>query len=89
MLSANFVHKHFFADISLACLQGHTPLLNSLETRADGPPSLSQIEALGPKRRCATDAAVIGIAIFGCLVRSHGTCGIQTSFVCVCRLCMA
>ena len=55
------------------------PLLNSLETRADGPASVSQIEALRPIRRCATDAAVIGIAIFGCVVWSHGTCGIQTS----------
>ena len=76
MLSANIVRKHFPADISLAC---HGPLLNSLETRADGPPSLSKIEALWPIRRCATDAAVIGIAIFGCVVWSHGTCGIQTS----------
>ena len=57
----------------------YPPLLNSLETRADGPPSLSQIEALRPIRRCATDAAVIRIAIFGCVVWSHGTCGIQTS----------
>ena len=32
-----------------------------------------------PIRRCATDAAVIGIAIFGCVVWSHGTCGIQIS----------
>ena len=60
-------------------MDGDSPLLNSLETRADGTPSLSQIEALRPKRRCATDAAVIGIAIFGCVVWSHGTCGIQTS----------
>ena len=79
MLSANIVRKHFPADISLACLDGHTPLLNSLETRADGPPSLSQIEALRPIRRCATDAAVIGIANFGCVVWSHGTCEILTS----------
>ena len=79
MLSANIVRKHFPADISLACLDGHSPLLNSLETRADGPPSLSQIEAFRPIRRCATDAAVIGIAIFWCVVWSHGTCGIQTS----------
>ena len=79
MLSANIVRKHFPADISPACLDGHSPLLNSLETRADGTPSLSQIEALKPIRRCATDAAVIGIAIFGCVVWSHGTCGIQTS----------
>ena len=43
------------------------------------PPSLFQIEDLGPIRRCATDAAVIGIAIFECVVWSHGTCGIQTS----------
>ena len=43
------------------------------------PPSLSQIEALRPIRRCATDAAVIGIAILECVVWSHGTCGIQTS----------
>ena len=67
------------AQFRLRCLDGHTPLLNSLQTRADGPPSLSQIEALRPIRRCATDAAVIGIAIFGCVVWSHGTCGIQTS----------
>ena len=58
--------------------EGHSPLLNSLETGADGTPSLSQIEALRPIRRCATDAAVIGIAIFGCVVWSHGTCGSQT-----------
>ena len=51
----------------------------AIPPRADGPPSLSQIEALRPIRRCATDAAVIGIAIFGCVVWSHGTCGIQTS----------
>ena len=38
MLSANIVRKHFPADISLARSDGHTPLLNSLETRADGPP---------------------------------------------------
>ena len=75
----NIVRKHFPADISPACLDGHSLLLNSLETRADGPPSLSQIEALRPIRRCATDAAVIGIAIFVCVVWSHGTCGIQTS----------
>ena len=43
------------------------------------PPSLFQIEALGPIQRCATHAAVIGIAIFGCVVWSDGTCGIQTS----------
>ena len=79
MLSANIVRKHFSADTSLVCLDGHSPLLNSLETRADGTPSLSQIEALRPTQRCATDAAVIGIAIFGCVVWSHGTCGIQTS----------
>ena len=60
-------------------MDGHSPLLNSLETRADGTPSLSQIEALRPIRHCATDAAVIGMAIFRCLVWSHGTCGIQTS----------
>ena len=60
-------------------ITGHSPLLNSLETRADGTPSLFQTEALGPVRRCATDAAVIGIAIFECVVWSHGTCGIQTS----------
>ena len=42
------------------------------------PPSFFQIEALGPIRRCAIDAAVIGIAIFGFVVWSHGTCGIQT-----------
>ena len=76
MLSANIVRKHFPADISLA---GHGPLLNSLETRVGGPRSLSQIEALWPVRRCATGAAVIGIAIFGCVVWSHGTCEIQTS----------
>ena len=35
--------------------------------------------ALKPIRRCATDAAVIGIAIFWCVVWFHGTCGIQTS----------
>ena len=79
MLSANIVREHFPADISPACLDGHSPLLNSLEPRADGTPSLSQIEALRPIRRCATDAAVIGIAIFGCVVWSHGTCGIQPS----------
>ena len=79
MLSANVVRKHFPADISPACLDGHSPRLNSLETRADGTPSLSQIEALRPIRRCATDAAVIGIAILGCVIWSHGTCGIQTS----------
>ena len=60
-------------------MDGHSPVLNSLETRADGTPSLSQIEALEPIRRCATDAAVIGIAVFGCVVWSYGTCGIQTS----------
>ena len=70
-------------------MDGHCFLLNSLETRADGTPSLFQIEALGPIRRalralkpirrCATDAAVIGIAIFRCVVWSHGTCGIQAS----------
>ena len=79
MLSANIVRKRFPADISPACLDGHSPLLNSLETRAVGTPSLSQIEALWPIRRCATDAAVIGIAIFGCVVWSNGACGIQTS----------
>ena len=78
MLSANIVCKHFSADISPACLDGHNPLLNSLETRADSNPSLSQIDALRPIPRCATDAAVIGIAFFGCVVWSHGTCGIQT-----------
>ena len=78
MLSANIVRKHFPADISPACLDGHSQLLNSLEARADGTPSLYQIEALRPIRRCATDVAVIGIAIFGCVVWSHGTCGIQT-----------
>ena len=62
-----------------SCLDGHSPLLNSFETRADGTPSLSQIEALRPIRGCATDAAVIGIATFGCVVWSHGTCGIQSS----------
>ena len=62
-----------------ACLDGHNLLLNSLGTRADGPPSLSQIEALRPIRHSATDAAVIGIAISGCVVGSHGTCGIQIS----------
>ena len=71
MLSANIVRKHFPADISPACLDGHSPLLNSLETRADGTPSISQIEALRPIQRCATDAAVIGIAIFGCVVWSR------------------
>ena len=60
-------------------MDGHSLLLNSLETRADGTPSLSQIEALRPVRRCATDAAVIGIATFGCVVWSHSTCGIHTS----------
>ena len=55
------------------------PLRNSLEARADGPPSLSQIEVLWPVRRCATDAAVIGPALFGCVVWSHGTCGFQIS----------
>ena len=79
MLSANIVRKHFPADISPACLDGHSPLLNSLEITVDGTPSLSRIEALRPKRCCATDAAVIGIAIFGCVVWSHGTCSIQTS----------
>ena len=79
MLSANNVRKHFPADISLAGLDGNSLLLNLLETRADSPPSLSQIEALRSLRRCATDATVIGIAIFGCVVWSHGTCGIQTS----------
>ena len=29
-------------------MDGHSPLLNSLETREDGLPSLSQIEALRP-----------------------------------------
>ena len=72
MLSANIVRKHFPADISLAGLDGRTPPV------CIGPPSLFQIEALGPIRRCATDAAVIGIAIFGCVVWSHRTCGIQT-----------
>ena len=43
------------------------------------PPSLFQIEALGPIRRCVTDAAVVSIATFGCVVWSRGTCGIQTS----------
>ena len=43
---------------------------------------------LMPIRRCATDAAVIGIAIFECVVWSHGTCGIQTSLR-VSRLYMA
>ena len=51
----------------------------AIPPRADGCLSLSQIEALRPIRRCATDAAVIGIAIFGFVVWSHGTCGIQTS----------
>ena len=51
----------------------------AIPPRADGPRSLSQIEALRPITRCATDAAVIGIVIFGCVVWSHGTCGIQTS----------
>ena len=60
------------------CMDGHSPLLNSLETRADGTPLLFQIEASGPIPRGARDAAVIGIAIFGCVVWSHGTCGIQT-----------
>ena len=67
-------------------ITGHSPLLNSLETRADGTPSLSQIEALRPIRRCATDAAVIGIAIFG-------VCGLvpwhlrdPDRSMCVCRL---
>ena len=41
------------------------------------PPSVHS-PPLGPIRRCATDAAVIGIAIFGCVVWSLGTCGIQT-----------
>ena len=62
-----------------SCLDGHSLLLNSWETRADGTPSLSQIEALRPIRRCATDTAVIGIAFFGCVVWSRGTCRIQTS----------
>ena len=79
MLSANIVRKHFPADISPACLDSHSPQLNSLETRADGTPSLSQIEALRPIRRCATDAVFTGIAIFGCVVWSHGTCGMQAS----------
>ena len=74
--------NHFLADIPLTCAgmlgRPYHPLLNSLETRADGPPSLSQMEALRPIRRLAMDAAVIGIAIFGCVVWSHGTCGIQT-----------
>ena len=60
------------------CFDSHSPLLHLLETRAHGTPSLSMIEALRPIPRCATDAAVIGIAIFGCVVLSHGTCGIQT-----------
>ena len=59
-------------------MDGHSPLLNLLETRADDTLSLSQIGALRPIRRCATDAAVIGIAIFRCVVWSHGTCGFQT-----------
>ena len=79
MLSANIVRKHFPADISRACLVGHTPLLNSLQTRADGPPFIIPDLALRPIRRCATDAAVISMAIFGCVVWSHGTCGIQAS----------
>ena len=79
MLSAKIVRKHFPADISPACLDGHSPLLNSLETRADGTSSLSHMEALRPIRRCATDAVFIGIAIFGCVVWSHDTCGFQTS----------
>ena len=73
MLTANFVSKHFPADISLAGLDRRTPQC------ALSPPSLFQIEALGPIRCCATDAAIIGIAIFRCVVWSHGTCGIQTS----------
>ena len=60
-------------------ITGHSPLLNSLDTRADGTPLLFQIQALRQIRCCATDAAVIGIAIFGCVVWSHGTCGIQAS----------
>ena len=58
MLTA-FIRKHFPADISLAGLGGRTPPV------CIASPSLSQIEALRPIRRCATDAAVIGIAIFG------------------------
>ena len=50
----------------------------AIPPRADGPPSLSQIEALRPIPRCATHAAIIRIAIIGCVVWSHGTCGIQT-----------
>ena len=73
MLSANIVRKHFPADISLAGLDGRTSPV------CIAPPSLFQSEPLGPIRRCATDAAVIGIATFGCAVWSHGTCGIQTS----------
>ena len=54
-----------------------------IPSRADGPPSLSQIEALGPIRRCATDAAVIGIAISGCVVWSHGFAGSRPVYVCL------
>ena len=42
MLSANIVRKHFPADNSPACLDGHSPLLNLLETRADGTPFIIQ-----------------------------------------------
>ena len=89
MLSANIVRKHFPADVSPACLDGHTPLLNSLGTRADGPPSSSQIEALPPIRRCVADAAVIGIAVFGVcgLVPWHWRDPDQS--MCVSRLYMA
>ena len=58
-------------------------LLDLLETRADDPPSLSQIEALRPIRRCATDAAVIGIVIFGCVVCPMALAGSRPVYVCL------
>ena len=66
-------------SVSIFLLTFPCPAWTAIPPGADGPPSLSQIEALRPIRRCATDATVIGIVIFGCVVWSHGTCGIQTS----------
>ena len=48
MLSANIVRKHFPADISPPCLDGHSPLLNSLETWADGPLHYPKLRPYGP-----------------------------------------
>ena len=97
MLSANIVRKHFPADISPACSDGHGPLLNSLETRADGPPlHYPRLRPYGP---CGV--AAIGktdgheLSPSGSPAQSGpnsnfwvcglvpSTCGIQTSGVCL------